>query len=48
MDGPGYTIQIDESLFSGRRKFSRGRLLIGDKKPIKKAEIEITNTLGTK
>ena len=26
----GYNIKIDESLFSGRRKYNRGRLLIGN------------------
>jgi hypothetical protein len=30
---PGYSVQIDESLFHGRRKYNRGRLLKGDKKP---------------
>jgi len=33
MGGKGYNIQIDESLFRGKRKSNRGRLLLGDKKP---------------
>ncbi|CAF0714116.1 unnamed protein product, partial [Brachionus calyciflorus] len=31
MGGPGYRIQIDESLFQGKRKSNRGRLLSSDK-----------------
>ncbi|CAF1119304.1 unnamed protein product [Brachionus calyciflorus] len=39
MGGDGYRIQIDESLFQGKRKYNRGRLLksdIGSKKTFKK------------
>lgn len=32
MGGPGFELQIDESLFQGKRKYHRGRLLMGDKK----------------
>ena len=32
MRGKGYSAQIDESLFQGRRKYNRGRLLTGNKK----------------
>jgi len=30
MEGPGYIVQIDESLFQGKRKYNRGRLQRGD------------------
>lgn len=33
MGGANYNIQIDESLFRGRRKYNRGRLKPGDIKP---------------
>ena len=33
MGGPGYSIQIDESLFRGTRKYNRVRLLKGDLRP---------------
>lgn len=33
MGGKGFSIQIDESLFKGKRKYNRGRILAGDKKP---------------
>jgi len=40
MGGPGYELQIDESLFQGKRKYNRGRILAGDKKP--KENIDVT------
>lgn len=36
MGGVGYQIQIDESLFRGKRKYNRGRLLKGNKYPKEK------------
>jgi len=33
MGGKDYIIQIDESLFHGKRKYNKGRVLKGDKKP---------------
>lgn len=33
MGGKGYIVQIDESLFQGRRKYNRGRLRLGDHRP---------------
>ena len=33
MGGPGYRAQIDASLFRGRRKSNRGRMLSGDNEP---------------
>ena len=35
MGGKVYRIQMDESLFRGRRKYNRGRYKIGDINPIK-------------
>ncbi|CAF1030333.1 unnamed protein product [Rotaria sordida] len=31
MGGIGEVVQIDESLFRGKRKYHRGRLLLGDR-----------------
>jgi len=33
MGGKGYIVQIDESLFQGKRKYNRGRLRLGDHRP---------------
>jgi hypothetical protein len=33
MGGPGQIVQIDESYFSGRRKYNRGRILQGNRAP---------------
>jgi len=33
MGGKGYIVQIDESLFQGKRKYSRGILRLGDHRP---------------
>jgi hypothetical protein len=30
LSGPNQRVQIDESLFRGKRKYHRGRLLLGD------------------
>ena len=35
MGGQGYSVQIDESLYRGKRKYNKGRLLKGDEKPKK-------------
>ena len=43
MGGVGYTAQIDESYFHGRRKYNRGRLLQGDKKPIESIADRLRN-----
>jgi len=31
MGSPGETVQIDESLLRGKRKYNRGRILLGDR-----------------
>ena len=33
MYGPGLKVQIDESLFQGKRKYNRGRCLNSDRRP---------------
>ncbi|KAL4143079.1 hypothetical protein QTP88_005450 [Uroleucon formosanum] len=33
MGGVGYVVQIDESLFQGKRKYNHGRLRLGDRQP---------------
>jgi len=33
MECKRYIVQIDESLFQGKRKFNRGRLWLGDHRP---------------
>jgi len=35
MGGHGGTVQIDESLFQGERKYNRGRLQCGDHQPFR-------------
>jgi len=35
MGGHGCTVQIDESLFQGKRKYNRGRLQWGDHQPLR-------------
>ncbi|XP_050065799.1 uncharacterized protein LOC126554818 [Aphis gossypii] len=34
MGGKGLIVQIDESIFQGKRKYNRGRLRLGDCKPV--------------
>lgn len=46
MGGKDYIIQIDESLFHGKRKYNKGRMLKGDKKP--KNEQKEKNTKKSK
>ena len=40
MGGPGFELQIEESLFQGKRKYHRGRMLQGDKKPKEPSELD--------
>jgi len=34
MGGKRFIVQIDESIFQGKRKYNRGRLRLGDCKPV--------------
>jgi len=38
MGGPGLVVQIDESLFQGKRKYNHRRLHLGDRKPEEKSD----------
>jgi len=40
MGGHGCTVQIDKSLFQGKRKYNRGQLQCGDHQPLR----EISNS----
>lgn len=48
MGGKGFSIQIDESLFRGKRKYNRGRLLLGNKKPIESLSDRLRSFTKTK